>query len=103
MCRSVKRCACRSVYRTDEIKDMMTSVAKKRSKHWGDLRYEAVLNATYNKLDAELKARQLSRKRKWEELRAQLHKKPKLDEPIVNVDETSTKDLMKFCPVSRST
>lgn len=98
------RCESRSVYRTDEIKDMMYSVSKKRSENWGNMRYEAVLNATYKKLDAELKTRQITRKRKWAELREQLCKKPKYDEPILNVeDQKSRDDITQVYAISRST
>ncbi|XP_067142000.1 uncharacterized protein [Centruroides vittatus] len=76
--------------KTDELLDMISSIARKKNKIRGNLRIEVLLEETYKKIDKELKQKQLKRKRKWEEMKMEMCKKARIAIESC-VDVTSTK------------
>lgn len=78
MCASLKMCK-KTMY-TDELLDMMSSIARKKMRVRGNLRLEVLLESTHKWLHKELKEKQQTRKRKWEELKMDLCKRPKPDD-----------------------
>lgn len=75
MCGSLKMCK-KTMY-TDELLDMISSIARKKLRVRGNLRLEVLLESTQKLLNKELKEKQQNRKRKWEELKMDLCKRPK--------------------------
>lgn len=71
---------CKTKMQTDELLDMILSVNYKQLQVRGDLRLQALLKSTHQFLDRELKEKQQSRKRKWEELKTDLSKRSKADD-----------------------
>ncbi|KAF8788920.1 hypothetical protein HNY73_006911 [Argiope bruennichi] len=86
---------CKTKMQTDELLDMIFSINQKQLKSRGNLRVEVLLKTTHELLDKELKEKQQSRKRKWEELKTGFTKKAKIDNDVEMVDEEIL-DLYKF-------
>ncbi|KAF8788921.1 hypothetical protein HNY73_006911 [Argiope bruennichi] len=78
---------CKTKMQTDELLDMIFSINQKQLKSRGNLRVEVLLKTTHELLDKELKEKQQSRKRKWEELKTGFTKKAKIDNDVEMVDE----------------
>ncbi|GBN44648.1 hypothetical protein AVEN_47711-1 [Araneus ventricosus] len=78
---------CKTQMQTDELLDMIFSINQKQMKSRGNLRVEVLLKTTHELLDKELKEKQQSRKRKWEELKIGFTKKTKVDNDVEMVDE----------------
>lgn len=78
MCASLKMC--KKTMHTDELIDMISSIARKKLRVRGNLRLEVLLESTHKWLNKELKEKQQNRKRKWEELKMDLFKRPKSDD-----------------------
>lgn len=78
--------------KTDELLDMISSIARKKNKIRGNLRMEVLLEETYKKIDRELKQKQLRRKRKWDEMKTEMCKKARLMESCVDVTSTKIRD-----------
>lgn len=83
---------------TDELIDMISSIARKKLRVRGNLRLEVLLESTYKWLDKELKEKQQSRKRKWEELKMDLCKRPKQDltdlDNSIEMEDNSYEELL---------
>lgn len=77
MCPSLKMC--KKTMQTDELLDMISSIARKKLRVRGNLRLEVLLESTQKWLNKELKEKQQNRKRKWDELKMDLCKRPKPD------------------------
>ena len=78
MCASAKMC--KNTMHTDELLDMISSIARKKLRVRGNLRLEVLLESTHKWLNKELREKQQNRKRKWEELKMDLCKRPKYDD-----------------------
>lgn len=89
---------CKSTMPTDELLDMISSIARKKMRVRGNLRLEALLESTYKFLDRELKEKQQIRKRKWQELKMDLCKRPRIDDDLDSCiemeDDTSYEELL---------
>lgn len=85
MCESLSMC--KGTMQTDELLDMISSIARKKMRVRGNLRLEVLLESTYKWLDRELKEKQQSRKRKWQELKMDLFKRPRQDDDLDNTIE----------------
>lgn len=89
---------CKSRLQTDELLDMLSRISRKKSQVRGNLRLEAILEATHKWLSRELKEKQRSRKRKWEEMKLDIYKKSKPDIEIdfMPMEEDSYEDLLSL-------
>lgn len=80
---------------TDELLDMISSISRKKLRVRGNLRLEVLLESTYKWLDKELKEKQQSRKRKWEEFKMDLCKRPKQGvDSSVDMEDDSYEELL---------
>lgn len=81
---------------TDELLDMISSIAHKKLRVRGNLRLEVLLESTQKFLNRELKEKQQTRKRKWEELKMDLFKRPKQDDlsSAMEVEDNSYEELL---------
>ncbi|KFM58712.1 hypothetical protein X975_23003, partial [Stegodyphus mimosarum] len=79
---------CKTKLQTDDLLDMISSIARKKSRVRGNLRVEVLLESTHKWLDRELKEKQQSRKRKWEELKTDLWKRSRHDDEVLMEDDT---------------
>ncbi|KAG8175656.1 hypothetical protein JTE90_006831 [Oedothorax gibbosus] len=89
---------CKTKMQTDELLDMILSVSYKQIQARGNnLRLQALLKSTHQFLDRELKEKQQSRKRKWEEIKTDLAKRSKVaaDDDVEMVDDELLAD--QFC------
>ncbi|XP_054712302.1 uncharacterized protein LOC129221941 isoform X2 [Uloborus diversus] len=99
---------CKSNMQTDELLDMISSIARKKLRVRGNLRLEAMLESTYKWLDRELKEKQQSRKRKWEEIKTDLCKRARIDGDLnsMDTDDSSFEELLAsqisflFCDIT---
>lgn len=94
MCGSAKMCK-KTMY-TDELLDMISSIARKKLRVRGNLRLEVLLESTHKWLNKELKEKQQNRKRKWEEIKMDLCKRPKHDDftNSVEMEDNSYEELL---------
>lgn len=80
--------------KTEELLEMITSVTRKKISNRGNLRLEALLSATFQRLDQELKRKQMSRKRRWEEMKMDLCKKFKSEHESYDVNDCSSEEMV---------
>jgi len=94
MCADLKMC--KSNMQTDELLDMISSIARKKMRVRGNLRLEVLLESTHKWLDRALKEKQQSRKRKWEELKMDLCKRPKQNDlnNSMEMEDSSYEELL---------
>lgn len=85
---------CKSKMQTDDLLDMLSSVSRKQTRVRDNLRMEVLLKSTHKLLDRELKEKQQSRKRKWEELKMGLTKRLRHDDSDMDVDDESCEELL---------
>lgn len=87
---------CKTKMQTDELLDMILSVSYKQLQVRGNLRVQAILKSTHQFLDRELKEKQQTRKRKWEELKTDLSKRTKVDDGDVEMVDDELLGLSDF-------
>lgn len=87
---------CKNTMQTDELLDMISSIARKKLRVRGNLRLEVLLESTHKWLNRELREKQQNRKRKWEELKMDLCKRPKQDDlsNCVEMEDNSYEELL---------
>lgn len=94
MCASLKMC--KKTMQTDELLDMISSIARKKLRVRGNLRLEVLLESTQKWLNKELREKQQNRKRKWDELKMDLCKRPKPDDfnNSVEMEDNTYEELL---------
>lgn len=95
MCANLTMCK-KSTMLHDDMKDMLQSIARKKMRVRGNLRLEAILESAYKWLDREIKEKQQSRKRRWNELKVDLCKRPKIDDfsSDIHMEDNTYEELL---------
>lgn len=78
---------------TEYLLDMISSVSRKKNRQSNDLRVEVMLKNAYHWADQELKRKQQRRKRKWEQKKNWVCKRPRHSSEMNFLMYTTSKDF----------